>query len=126
VGLLQEVGDLEQLERLLQEICDSSGHSPGTMLQAICSPDTPLEVLTTIRSTAKRLVLAAQGPMHKAAATLLYQLSIASAFERYGRNISSKDPTERLELWKELASELSDNELADIFERAVAALLSPS
>jgi hypothetical protein len=122
---LLEVGDSEQLEHLLDKMCAGGGQSGRVLLRAVLSPDTPLETLTAVRSAAKRLAVAAQGPRQNAAATLLYHLSIASALGRHGQNISSKDPAERLELYKDLASELSDDELAAIFEKAVTALLSP-
>jgi hypothetical protein len=124
-NLLLEVGDPKQLERLLDEIYTGTGQPARNLLQAVCSPDTPLDDLREIRSAAKRLVVAVRGPRPKAAATLLYHLAIACALGRYGQNISSKDPAERLELYKYLASELSDEELAAVFANAVAALMSP-
>ena len=72
-----------------------------------------------MRSTAKRLAVAAEGPRQEAAATLPYHLTVAAALGRHARNISSKDPAERLNLYKDLAA-LSDEELAAVFERAVA------
>jgi hypothetical protein len=121
---LLEIGDLEQLQYLLTEMCTGTGQSGGALLQAVCSPHTPVEVLVAIKSTAKRLAVAAEGPAQKAAATLLYHLSVASALGHHARNISSKDPAERLPLYKDLAAELSDDELAAIFEKAIASLPS--
>lgn len=113
---LVEVGDSEQLEYLLTEM------KADGLLQAICSPRTPLEALVAIKSTAKQLTVAAEAPAQKAAATLLYHLSVASALAHHGQNISSKEPVERLALYKELAAELPDDDLAAIFEKAVATL----
>jgi hypothetical protein len=79
-----------------------------------------VEVLVAIKSIAKRLAVAAEAHPQNAAATLLYHLSVASALGYHARNISSKDPAERLPLYKELAAELSDEELAAIFEKAIA------
>jgi hypothetical protein len=123
---LLEAGESEQLDYLLTEMCTGTTPSGGALLRAICSPYTPLEDLVAIKSTAKRLAVAAQGPAKTAAATLLYHLSVASALGRYGRNISSADPAERLSLYRNLAAELSDDELAAIFEKAVASLPSVS
>jgi hypothetical protein len=119
---LLEAGDTEQLEHLLDEMCAGSGQSGAALLPAVLSLETSLEGLTAIKSTAKRLTVAAKDPRQNAAATLLYHLSIASALGRYGKNISSQDPAARLELYQDLAAELSDDELAAIFEKAVAAL----
>lgn len=121
---LLEVGDSEQLEHLLDELCSGSGQSGASLLRAVCSPGTPLESLKAIKSAAKRLTVAASDPRQNAAATLLYHLSIASALGRYGKNISSQGPAARLELYQDLATELSNEELAAIFEKAVAVLLS--
>jgi hypothetical protein len=123
---LLEVGDLEALEYLLTSTCAGTGESAGALLHAICSADTPVEVLVAVKSSAKRLATAAEEPAQKAAATLLYHLAVAAALGRHGRNISSKDPVERLPLYQQLAAELSDNELAVIFEKAVAHLESTS
>lgn len=117
-----EIGDLDQLQCLLTEMCRDSGQSAGALLQAVCSPDTSVELLTAVKNTAKQLAAAAQDPAQKAAATLLYHLSVASALAHHGRNISSKDPADRRPLYKDLAAELSDGDLAAIFEKAVASL----
>jgi hypothetical protein len=122
---LLEVGDSEQLEYLLTEMCAGTGQSGGALVQAVCSPDTPVDALVAIKSTAKRLAVAAEGPRQEAAATLLYHLTVAAALGRHARNISSKDPAERLGLYKDLAAELSDDELAAVFEKAVANSASP-
>jgi hypothetical protein len=119
---LVEVGDPEQLESLLKEMCAGTGDSGAKLVQAVCSPDTSLEELVALKSTAKRLAVAAQAPAQKAAATLLYHLAVASALAHHGQNISSKDPAERLSLYQDLASELPDDEMAAVFERAIASL----
>jgi hypothetical protein len=83
-----------------------------------------VEVLVDIKSIAKRLAVAAEAPAQNAAATLLYHLSVASALAHHAQNISSRDPAERLPLYKDLAAELSDDQLAAIFEKAIASLPS--
>jgi len=123
---LLEVGDLEQLESLLTEMCTGAGQSGGALLRAACSPDTPVDALLTIKSTAKRLAVAAEGPRQEAAATLLYHLTIAAALGHHALNISSKAAAERLGLYKDLATELPDDELAAIFEKAVGSFLPES
>jgi hypothetical protein len=119
---LVEVGDSEQLESLLMEMCAGTGDSGGRLVQAVCSPDTSPAELVAIKSTAKRLAVAAHAPAQKAAATLLYHLAVASSQAHHGQNISSKDPAQRLPLYKDLAAELPDDELAAVFERAIASL----
>jgi hypothetical protein len=119
---LLEIGDLDALEYLLTGMCAGAGESAGALLQAVCSADTPVDVLVGVKSSAKRLATTAEEPGQKAAATLLYHLSIAAALGRYGRNISSKDALERLPLYKQLAAELTDDKLAAIFKKAIAHL----
>jgi hypothetical protein len=121
---LLEIGDSEQLEYLLTEILRATGESGGQLVQVVCCPETPVEVLVAIKSTAKRLVVAAESPAHTAAATLLYHLAVASALGNHARNISSRDPVERLPLYKEMAAELCDDELAAVFEKAIDGLAS--
>jgi hypothetical protein len=121
---LLEIGDTEQLEDLLTGVRSQAGQAGDAFLRAVCSADTPVDTLIAIKNTAKHLTVEGEGPAQRAAATLLYHLSVASALGFHARNISSKDPSERLALYKDLAAELSDDELAAIFEKAVAAILS--
>jgi hypothetical protein len=121
---LLEIGETERLEHLLTEMSTGTEHSGGELLRAVCSADTPVEVLVEIKSIAKRLAVAAEAPAQNAAATLLYHLSVASALAHHARNISSRDPAERLPLYKDLAAELSDDQLAAVFEKAIASLPS--
>jgi hypothetical protein len=120
---LLEIGDSERLEQLLTEMCGDAVPPGSALLQAACSADTPVETLVEIKSVAKRLAVAAEAPAQNAAATLLYHLAVASALGHHARNISSKDPAARLPLYKDLA-ELSDDDLAVIFEKAVARIAS--
>ena len=113
---LLEVGSWEQMENLLA----ASDPSPRVILEAVCSAQTSIETLIAIKGDAKRLAANAETPPHKAAATLLYHLAVASALAYHGRNISSKAPSGRLALYKDLATELSDDALASIFEKALA------
>jgi hypothetical protein len=121
-GWLLEIGDSEQLENLLTDMCAGTGHSGGALLKAVCFPYTPVEALVAIKSVAKRLAVAAGSPAQNAAATLLYHLSVASALGHHAQNISSKDLAERLAFYKDLAAELSDDQLAAIFEKAADSL----
>ena len=100
------------------------GYDEWRTSQAVCSPDTPVEALVAIKSVAKRLAVAAEAPTQDAAATLLYHLSVASAPGHHSQDISSKSLSERLPLYKDLAADLSDDQLAAIFEKGVARLPS--
>jgi hypothetical protein len=82
--------------------------------------------MVAIKSGAKRLAVAAEAPPKTVAARLLYHSSVASALGHHARNISSKDPAERLPLYKDLVAELSDDQLAAIFEMAVGSFLRKS
>jgi hypothetical protein len=121
---LVEVGDAEEMEYLLTEMSSGAGQSGGELLRAVCSPDTTVEVLGAIKNIAKNLAVGADHPVQNAAATLLYHLSVAAALGCHGCNISAKDPVERLPLYKALAAGLSDEELAAVFEQAIARLPS--
>ncbi len=119
---LLEIGNLDRLEALLLAV-RKTGKS---YLRDVCCVDTPVQTLVEIKSAAKRFTIEAEGPAQKAAATLLYHLSVAAALGSHGRNISSRDPSERLALYQDLAAELSGQELAAIFKKAVAAISSQS
>jgi hypothetical protein len=123
---LLEIGDLEEMEYLLSEICTSTGECASVLLAAVCNPQTAVELLMSAKSTAKRLAAAATSPAQKAAATLLYHLSVASALGHHGRKISSKDPAQLRPFYEKLAAELSDDELAAVFEKAIASFPSAS
>jgi hypothetical protein len=86
---LLDIGDMEQLEYLLMDLCRGTEQYDGALLRAVCSPYTPVESLMVIKNTAKRLAAEAQGSAQKAASTLLYHLSVASALAHHARNISS-------------------------------------
>jgi hypothetical protein len=116
---LLEIGDADQLGHLLTGMCTGTEHSGGALLQAVCSADTPVEDLISVKRVAKRLAVSADGPAQSAAATLLYHLAIASAQAHHSQDISSKNLSERVALYRDLAAELSDERLAAIFERAV-------
>jgi hypothetical protein len=119
---LLEIGDAERLGQLLAEMCTGTEHSADKLVQAASSVETPLEALIAVKRTAKRLAVSAEGPAQSAAATLLYHLSLASALANHSQDISSKNTSERLALYKDLATELSDDRLAAVFERAIASL----
>jgi len=110
------------MEHLLTEMCTGADQSGGRLLRAVCSSDTPVDVLADIKIIAKRLAVSAEAPAQNAAATLLYHPSVASALAYHAKNISSKDASERLPLYQDLAAELADDELAGIFEKAVTSM----
>ncbi len=104
-----ETADREYLEELLAELCMGSGQTPGELLQATCSADTPIELLISVKTAAKRLARKARTAAQEAAALLLYHLAVAAAMANYGRNITSKNPAERLAVYQNLARDISDD-----------------
>jgi len=114
-----DVGDWERLEALLTEMCIGGEQSGNALLETVVSSDATLEMLIAVKEVAKRLATKAKGKPERAAATLLYHLSVASALGQHGRTISSRDPAEHLPLYAELAEELSDEQLAAVFKRAI-------
>jgi hypothetical protein len=62
---LLEIGDAEQLERLLTEMCTGTEQPGGALLQAVCSADTPVEDLIAIKRIAKRLAVFGRSPRPK-------------------------------------------------------------
>ena len=123
---LLEVGDWDQIENALTGIPAGAWRSVDELLRAVCSPDTPVDDLMIVKSAAKRSIVAAEAANRKAAATLLYHLAVASALAHHARNISSHDPAARLSLYKELAAEISDDNLAGVFKRAAARISAGS
>ena len=119
---LYEVGDCERLEMLLTEMCTGTGQSGAALLEAVCSPDTDTNVLVTAKNLAKSLAADAKDVPQKAAATLLYHLSVASALGYHGQRISSMGVAERLPFYRELVSELSDEALVAVFEKAISSV----
>jgi hypothetical protein len=119
---LYEVGDCERLEMLLTDMCSGTGQSGATLLEAVCSPDTEVNVLVAVKDIAKRFAADAQDMPQKAAATLLYHLSVASALGYHGQTISSMGVAERLPLYRELVSELSEEALVVVFEKAISSV----
>ena len=123
---LIEVGEWEQIEDALTGIPCGAWRSVDELLRAVCSPDTPVDDLMIVKSAAKGSLAAAEAANRKAAATLLYHLAVASALAHHARNISSHDPAARLPLYKELAAEISDDNLAGVFKRAAARISAGS
>jgi hypothetical protein len=121
---LVEVGDWERLEALLTEMCVGADQSGRALLETVSSPDATLDMLVAVKNIAKRLATKAKDKPEKAAATLLYHLSVASALGQYHQSISSRDPVDQLPLFARLAEELFDDKLARVFARAVAQIRS--
>jgi hypothetical protein len=121
---LLDVGDWERLEALLTDMSTGEEQSGTALLETVSSPDTTLEMLVVVKDIAKRLATKAKDKPQKAAATLLYHLSVAAALGHCGQTISSRDPAEQLPLYGELAEELSDDELAAVFARAIGRIRS--
>ena len=121
---LIEIGDWDRLEAFLTEMCVGAEQSGTALLETVSSADTTLDMIVAVKDLAKRLPTKAKDKPQKAAATLLYHLSVASALGHHNRNISSRDPAEQLPLYKELAEELSGNELAAVFAMAIGRIRS--
>lgn len=117
---LYDVGDCDRLEMLLTDMCSGTGQSGAALLEAVCSSDTDVNVLVTVKNLAKGLAAEAKDMPQKAAANLLYHLSVASAVGYHEQNISSMGLVERLPLYRELVSELSDEVLVAVFEKAIS------
>jgi len=116
---LLEVGDYQLLEMLLTDMCSGTTQSGAALLDAVCSKDTPLDVLVHVKDLAKGLAKAAQDPRQEAAGMLLYHLSVASALGSHEQNISSMDAAARLPLYREFVAEICDDEISAVFERAL-------
>jgi hypothetical protein len=116
---LLKVGDRELLEAVLTEMCGRTGQSGEALVESVCSPETPIEVLIVVKDLAKGLAAKSLGNPQMAAATLLYHLSVASALGFHNQTISSKTQADRVQLYAELAGEFADEDLAAVFERAV-------
>jgi hypothetical protein len=122
---LLEVGEYQLLEMLLTDLCSGTSQSGAALLDAICSPDTPLDLLVQVKDLAKSLAKAGTDERQEAAALLLYHLSVASALGFHGQNISSMDAAARLPLYREFVAEICDDEISAVFERALARMTAP-
>lgn len=123
---LLEVGDKELLEMLLTDMCSGTSQSGSALLDAVCSSDTPLEVLVQVKDFAKGLAKAAQDPRQEAAGMLLYHLSVASALGFHEQNISSIDASARQPIYREFVAEICDHEVSAVFEKALDRMIDPS
>jgi hypothetical protein len=122
---LLEVGDRDLLEILLTDMCSGTSQSGSALLDAVCSPDTPLEALVQVKDLAKGLTKAAQDPRQEAAGMLLYHLSVASALGFHDQNISSMEASARLPIYREFVAEICDYQLSAVFERALDRVTTP-
>jgi len=86
---LVEVADRDLMESLLSEMCGTNVESAAGLIDSVCSPDSPVEVLIAAKDLAKSLAAKVEEGARLGAVTLLYHLSIASALAYHGQNISS-------------------------------------
>lgn len=115
-----QAADAPGLRRLLAELCHGHGQSSDLVLDTVCDPETPLEVLRGVKELAKKLVSAATTDPQRHAATILYHAAIASAVAHHGTNISSRPLAARLDLYEHLAERLAEEPLGRVFLVAVA------
>lgn len=122
---LLEVGEYQLLEMLLTDMCSGTSQSGAALLDAVCSPDTPLGLLVQVKDFAKSLAKAGNDERQEAAALLLYHLSVASALGLHEQNISSMDAAARLPLYRDFVAEICDEEISAVFEKALARMTAP-
>ena len=119
---LIEAGDSDLLAMLLTEMCSESGHSGMALIEAICAPDTPIEVLRQVKDLAKKLAMEAKDQRRRGAAGLLYHLTMASALGYHQINLSSIGAAAPVHLYRELVEGISDDALVAVFEKALEGL----
>lgn len=120
---LFEVADFELMEMLLTDMRTGTIHSGAALMDAVCSPDTPVEALRAIKDLAKSLAKGTQAEDQQgAAATLLYHLAVASALGYHEENISSMDAAARLPVYREFVAEICDDSIGEVFEKALEEL----
>src|SRR5687768_4666081 len=64
---LMQLENRERLDLLLTEMCGGKEHSGQAVLDTVCSPDTPVDVLVAVKNMAKRLVESAHDDIHRSA-----------------------------------------------------------
>ena len=119
---LIEAGDSHLLAMLLTEMCRESGQSGMALIEAVCAPDTTIEVLRGVKDLAKRLAMDAKDQRRRGAAGLLYHLAMASAFGYHQVNLSSIGAAAPVHLYRELVEGISDDALVTVFEKAIKRL----
>ena len=116
---LIEAGDSALLAMLLTDMCSESGQSGKALIEAVCAPDTTIEVLRGVKDLAKKLAADAKDQRRRGAAGLLYHLAMASAFGYHQINLSSIGATAPAHLYRELVEGISDEALVMVFEKAI-------
>src|SRR5579864_3396590 len=116
---LIEAGDSDLLAMLLTDMCSESGQSGRELIEAVCGPDSTVEVLRGVKDLAKRLAMNARDQRRRGAAGLLYHLAMASAFGYHQVNLSSIGAAPPVHLYRELVEGISDDALVTVFEKAL-------
>lgn len=119
---LIEAGDSHLLAMLLTGMCSESGQSGMALIEAVCAPDTTIEVLRGVKDLAKKLAMDAKDQRRRGAAGLLYHLAMASAFGYHQINLSSIGAAAPVHLYRELVEGISDDALVTVFEKAIERL----
>jgi hypothetical protein len=76
---MDKVASLDEIYRLLSELCGEAEESGELLITTVCEEKTPVEVLRGIKDIAKRLHAKARSDPHRNVATLLYHAAIAAA-----------------------------------------------
>jgi len=120
--LAAQAADAAGLRRLLTELCRGQGESGEILLETVCDPETPVEVLRGVKELAKKLVAAAATEAQRNAATILYHAAIAGGVAYHGVDLSSRPVATRLALYDELAVALAGDPLGGVFLAVVEAV----
>jgi hypothetical protein len=118
-SLMAKAPSLDELCRLLSELCGEAREPGELLLATICDEQTPVEALRSIKDIAKELRIKARSETHRNAATLLYHAAIAAAFAWHGVNLSSRPIEVRCDLYEDLGNAFAGDVLGDAFRRAV-------
>ena len=110
---------LDELCRLLSELCGETRDSGELLLATICDEQTPVEALRSIKDIAKELRIKARSETHRNAATLLYHAAIAAAYAWHGVNLSSRLIEVRCDLYEDLGVAFAGDPLGELFRRAI-------
>jgi hypothetical protein len=107
-----------QLRTKLSELCTRTGYDGAELLERAAHPESSVEQLREVVSSAQTLSAEAADEQQWQAASFLYHLAIAAALVRHHVDLSTRTLNSRVCLYEDFASSLLEDPLGEIFRDA--------
>jgi hypothetical protein len=107
-----------QLRMKLNELCTRTGHNGVDLLERAADPQSSLDQLRQVVSSAQTLSAEADDEQQWQAASFLYHLATAAALVRHHVNLSKRTLDSRVGLYEDFASSLLEDPLGEVFREA--------